>query len=58
MGALEIVVIIACVLIVAGVIALRIIRKKQGKSCCDCSSCPSACNCSRKSASEKTDEKN
>ena len=42
----EILVIIACVLIVGGVIALTIINKKKGKSSCgcDCSKCTCGCN--------------
>lgn len=44
---IEIIVIIACILIVGGVIIKSIIDKKKGKtSCgCDCSSCSR--NCSR-----------
>lgn len=44
MSAIEIIVIIACVLIVSGVIIRAIINKKNGKnSCgCDCANC-SAC---------------
>jgi hypothetical protein len=42
----EILVIISCVLIVGGVIALTIINKKKGKSSCgcDCSKCTCGCN--------------
>lgn len=45
MGALEIIVIIACALIVVGVIIKSVIDKKKGKTCCDCSSCPNKCKC-------------
>ncbi len=37
MGALEIIVIIMCVLIVFGVIAKSVIEKKKGKNACGCS---------------------
>ena len=41
MQPIEIIVIIACVLIVGGVIGKAIYDKKKGKSscCCDCSKC-------------------
>lgn len=47
MQPIEIIVIAACSLIVAGVIIAAVIRKKKGKtSCgCDCSSCPGHCRC-------------
>ncbi len=45
MGALEIIVIIACVLIVIGVIIKSVLDKKKGKTCCDCSSCAYKCKC-------------
>ena len=47
MEPIEIIVIIACVLIVGGVIAKGIINKKKGKSSCgcDCGSCRSNCHC-------------
>ncbi|MBQ6922196.1 MAG: FeoB-associated Cys-rich membrane protein [Clostridia bacterium] len=51
MGAWEIILIIACALIVSGVIVSRIVRKAKGKPTCDCgcsckccSGCPSAKN--------------
>jgi hypothetical protein len=49
MQPIEIIVIIACVLIVGGVTVSSIINKKKGKNgCgCDCSRC-SSCNCSIK----------
>ena len=52
MTLIEILVIIACVLIVGSVIVVSIINKVKGKSSCgcDCSSCSSCCNC-------KTEEK-
>lgn len=55
MGALEIIVIIACVLIVGSVVATSIINKKKGKtSCgCDCSSCNCHCSCNSKIISQK-----
>lgn len=40
MGVLEILLIIFCAAIVIGVIITSVIRKKQGKSSCDC-----GCNC-------------
>ena len=41
MNAIEITVIIACVLIVAGIIVSGIINKKKGKSSCGCcNGCP------------------
>lgn len=47
MGAIEIIVIIFCVLIVGGVIAKSIIDKKNGKKGCQsgCSCCKYANNC-------------
>ena len=47
MQPIEIIVIIACVLIVGGVIAKAIFDKKRGKtSCgCDCSKCASCQSC-------------
>ena len=55
MEPIEIIVIIACVLIVGGVITKSIINKKKGKSSCgcDCGSCGSNC-CAYKT---KTDNK-
>ena len=53
MGALEIIVIIACVLIVAFVIVKHFIDKKKGKTCCDCSSCPHNCICRKKEENNK-----
>ncbi len=58
MQPIEVIVIIACVLIVGGVIATSIINKKKGKtSCgCDCSKCS---GCSRsKSATNKEENAN
>ena len=48
MEPIDVIILVTAVLTVAGVIALSIIRKKQGKSIgCDCSSCSScAGNCS------------
>ena len=54
MGALEIILIVFCALIVVGVILSRLIRKKKGKAGCDCgcSDC-SACNyCAEKKRNE------
>ena len=50
MRPIEIIVIIACVLIVGGVIATSIINKKKGKnSCgCDCANCSSCSVCKNK----------
>lgn len=44
MGTVEIIIIIACVAIVIGVITGAIIRKKKGKSSCDCDGNCSHCN--------------
>jgi len=50
MQPIEIIVIIACVLIVGGVIVKSIINKKKGKtSCgCDCSNCSGCSKCKTK----------
>ncbi len=55
MNAWEIVLIIACVLIVLGVIVGSFVRKKKGKSSCcsECSSCPYANKCADKSKNKK-----
>ena len=49
MEPIEIIVIIACVLIVGGVLITSIINKKKGKSSCgcDCSTCSSSCKYSK-----------
>lgn len=54
MEPIEIIVIIACVLIVGGVLITSIINKKKGKtSCgCDCSTCSSCC---KRSKNKKND---
>ncbi|MBQ3492980.1 MAG: FeoB-associated Cys-rich membrane protein [Clostridia bacterium] len=56
---MEIIVIIACVLIVGGVIVRSIINKKKGKtSCgCDCSSCSGSCSCCSKERTNKENKK-
>ncbi len=41
----EILIIIAAVAFVVGVIAVGIIRKKQGKTSCDCGGDCSGCSC-------------
>ena len=44
MQPIDVVILIAAIAIVGGVIALQIVRKKQGKTgCCDCSSSCSSC---------------
>lgn len=44
MRSIEIIAIVMSVLIVGGVIAREIIKRKQGKSCsCDCSKCKMNC---------------
>ena len=50
MGVLEILLIVACAAIVISVITVSVIRKKQGKSSCDCgcSSCPYCDSCKSK----------
>ena len=61
MQLIEIIVIIACVLIVGGVILRQIVNKKKGKtSCgCDCSSCSycSSCKKENKTSESQTEEK-
>ncbi len=54
MGALEIILIVACVLIVGGVIAVGVINKKRGKNACEgnCGSC-SACHSCKKPVNKK-----
>lgn len=54
MGAVEILVIIGASAIVLGVIIAAVIRKKKGKSSCDCGCC-SCCNknCSVKKPTDK-----
>ena len=47
MQLIEILVIIGCVLIVGGVIAMSIINKKKGKSSCGCNCANCSKNCSR-----------
>lgn len=44
MGPFEIILIIVCVAIVVGVCAASIIRKKKGKSSCDCGGDCSCCS--------------
>ena len=55
MRPLEIVVIVACVLVVGGVVAWQVVRKKKGKGhgWCDCSSCPHCSVCAEKKESEE-----
>ena len=47
MKALEILLIVLCAAIVIGVIAASVIRKKKGRSACNCGSvdCPFASSC-------------
>ena len=53
---LEVLLIVGCVAIVAGVIASRIIARKKGKPSCDCGCDCSACkHC--KEAKEKSENK-
>ena len=56
MTAIEIIVIIACVLIVSGVAAAGIIRKKKGKPSCDCGLDCSCCDRCKKTR-EKSDKR-
>ena len=53
MGALEIILIVACVAIVLGVVVSVIVRKLKGKSAC-CDECSGYCACCN---STKTDSK-
>ncbi len=47
MGIVDILIIVACVLIVAGTVTLSIVNKKKGKSSCgcDCASCKGCSAC-------------
>lgn len=54
MGALEIILIVACVAIVAGVTVAAIIRKRKGKSPC-CDECSGNCGCCSHCAAVGTD---
>ncbi len=45
MGPLEIILIVVCSVIVIGAIVAHIIRKKKGKSSCDCGACSGNCSC-------------
>ncbi|MBQ7235682.1 MAG: FeoB-associated Cys-rich membrane protein [Clostridia bacterium] len=58
MQPIEIIVIIACVVIVAGVIVKSIIDKKKGKtSCgCDCSKCSGCSSCKVRTNKEDTNK--
>lgn len=49
MEPIEIIVLIACIVIVASVIIYSLIRKKQGKCSCGCSDCPHSSACASKS---------
>lgn len=53
MGAPEIILIAVCALIVIGVAAASVIRKKQGKSSCDCGGDCSRCRGCAYSRNEK-----
>ena len=57
MSLIEIIVIVACVLIVGGVIVTSIINKKKGKtSCgCDCAHC-SGCNLKKDNKEKSTNK--
>ncbi|MBQ8352376.1 MAG: DUF2749 domain-containing protein [Clostridia bacterium] len=57
MKPIDVIILIIAVAVVGGVIAWRIIRKKQGKSgCCDCSSCSGGCASCPSRKTEKTEE--
>ena len=57
MKPIDIIILIVAVAIVGGVIALSVIRKKQGKSIgCDCASCKGNC-CSCKKSEEQDAQK-
>jgi len=57
MKPIDIIILIVAVAIVGGVIALSVIRKKQGKSIgCDCASCNGNC-CSCKKSEEQDAQK-
>ena len=59
MSLLEILVIIACVLIVGLVSVFYIIRLKNGKTCCDgCEGCAFNCSCKKKKDSKNTSQLN
>lgn len=59
MGLFEILLIIACSLIVVGVIVKSVIDRKNGKnSCgCDCSSCSGSCSCKTRKHNSETQTK-
>lgn len=48
MEPVEIIVLVAAVGLVAFTIIFNIIRKRKGKGCCGCDSCPSAKHCGKK----------
>ncbi len=54
---IEIIVIIACVLIVGGVIFVEIYNKKKGKSSCGCD-CSKCSKCYKNTCQNKNDEQN
>lgn len=57
MGPLEIILIIVCAAVVIGVIASRIIRRKQGKPDCDCGECGGNCaHCAAAKAALQNDQ--
>lgn len=45
MGPLEIILIIACAAVVIGVAVSYVIKRKQGKTGCDCGECGGNCAC-------------
>lgn len=54
MSAIEIIVIVACVLIVGGVGIYALIRKKQGKCSCGCGDCAYSGSCHQKKKQKQT----
>lgn len=47
-GAAEIILVVACALFVVGVAVVGVIRKKKGKSSCDCGNCLHCSACCKK----------
>ena len=58
MQPIDVVILVSAVAAVAGVAALTVVRKKQGKRIgCDCSACEGCCkNCPSAQPSERTKE--
>ncbi len=55
-GVGEIVLIVACALFVVGVAVVGVIRKKKGKSSCDCGNCLHCSACCKKTDAKEEKE--